>query len=215
MKSNFDYCLKEVLKSEGGYSNDPSDSGGATNFGITITDYRKYIKKNGTPEDVKNMTVDQAAVIYKKRYWDALDCDNLPSGVDYTVFDYGVLSGLGRPRKDLQTFKDKTGADLINAINDERTAFLTTISNASNPKYAHNAKYRKGWLSRVARVRKSSLNMLGNKDNTSGPAAGTVVAAGLAGTFWDHIIAHPYLATSAVLVTAAAVWSVVHYLRNK
>jgi hypothetical protein len=35
--------LKKLLEGEGGYTNDPSDPGGPTNFGITIFDYRKYV----------------------------------------------------------------------------------------------------------------------------------------------------------------------------
>jgi len=37
---------------EGGYSNHPSDTAGPTNFGITIADYRAYVKPDATAEDV-------------------------------------------------------------------------------------------------------------------------------------------------------------------
>src|SRR6266852_2743100 len=161
MKSNFNDCLTRVLKDEGGYSNDPSDSGGATNFGITIADYRKYINSSGTSLDVKNMIVDQAKIIYKSKYWDALGCDSLPSGVDYTCFDYGVNSGLGRPRKALQKFKSLTGTKLIDAINDERTAFLQAIG------VGKNAKFLKGWLARVSRVRNYSKSLVSIAPNLS------------------------------------------------
>src|SRR5882757_4915173 len=149
MQSNFNVSLTRLLKDEGGYTNDPRDPGGATNFGITIIDYRKYIDKNGTPDDVKHMTVDQAKVIYKTKYWDALDGDNLPSGVDYTCFDYGVNSGLGRPRKALQKFKDLKGIELIDAINNERTAFLEALA----ARRTKDQKFLAGWLARVSRVR--------------------------------------------------------------
>lgn len=208
MKSNYNDCLVRLLKDEGGYTNDPNDSGGATNFGITIADYRRYINKNGTASDVKKMTVDQAKAIYKPKYWDALDCDNLPSGVDYTVFDYGVNSGLGRPRKALQRFKSKVGKELINAINDERTAFLKAISAGKN------AKFLKGWMARVSRVRAYSLQLADKKDNTSGPVAGTVAGGGILYTLWDHIHAHPYVSTLAVVAVAAFIWWVVHSIRN-
>src|SRR6185312_9585820 len=145
MKNNYDDCLTRLLKDEGGYTNDKSDSGGPTNFGITLSDYRKYINSRGTAEDVRRMSVDQAKAIYRSKYWDALNCDNLPSGVDYTCFDYGVNSGLGRPRKALQRFKSLSGSNLINAINDERTAFLKAIG------VGKNARFLKGWLNRVSR----------------------------------------------------------------
>src|SRR6266700_411770 len=99
MKNNYDDCLARVLKSEGGYTNDPRDPGGPTNFGITIADYRSYINRNATASDVRRMKIDQAKTIYKSKYWDKVNGDNLPSGVDYTVFDYGVNSGINRANR--------------------------------------------------------------------------------------------------------------------
>src|SRR6266849_529800 len=142
MKNNYNDCLTRLLKDEGGYTNNPNDSGGPTNFGITLTDYSKYIKASGTEKDVKGMTVDEARQIYRTKYWDALGCDSLSSGVDYTCFDYGVNSGIGRPRKALQRFKSKSGVDLINAINDERVTFLKALE-ASQPK---DKVFDAGWM---------------------------------------------------------------------
>src|SRR5205085_12703724 len=85
--------IRRVLASEGGYVNHPSDPGGPTNFGITIADYRAYVKPDATADDIRNMTVDDAKRIYRKRYWDVQRCDELPAGVDYSAFDYGVNSG--------------------------------------------------------------------------------------------------------------------------
>ncbi len=100
--ANYDASLARVLKHEGGYTNHPSDPGGPTNFGITIHDYRRYIKANGTAADVRDMTLADAAKIYRARYWLALRCDELPAGLDYAVFDYGVNSGTGRAAKVMQ-----------------------------------------------------------------------------------------------------------------
>src|ERR1044071_2425414 len=88
--------IRRVLASEGGYVNHPSDPGGPTNFGITIADYRKYAKRDATAADVKAMRLDEARAIYRAHYWDALGCDELPAGLDYAVFDYGINSGIGR-----------------------------------------------------------------------------------------------------------------------
>lgn len=102
MKSTYDLCLPLLLAHEGGYTNHPSDPGGPTNFGITIFDYRKYVKPEATAADVRAMTVDEAKRIYRARYWDAQRCDELPAGVDYAIFDYGVNSGIGRSGKSLR-----------------------------------------------------------------------------------------------------------------
>src|SRR5262249_55564304 len=119
MQTNYSEALKRLLEDEGGYTNDPQDPGGPTNFGITIHDYRMYVAKNGTADDVKHMTVEQAKAIYKPKYWDALNCDDLPSGVDYAVFDYGVNSGIYRAARVLQTL---VGADVDGEIGPETLA---------------------------------------------------------------------------------------------
>lgn len=214
MKQNYDFCIKEVLKSEGGYTNDPDDSGGATNFGITIADYRKYINKNGTATDVKNMTVDQAKTIYKQRYWNAVDGDNLPSGVDYTVFDYGVNSGVSRANRIYKQFSaEKDTSVLINKINDERLHFLQNLA-ISQPK---NQKFLRGWTSRVSRVRADSLRLAKSIAGNAGAAAGGAVIAGgtaVATTphhYWPWII-------GGVIITCAiaGTWYLIHeYRKNK
>lgn len=208
MKQNYNDCLNRLLKDEGGYTNDPSDSGGPTNFGITITDYKKYINSKGTASDVKGMSVDQAKVIYKAKYWDALDCDSLPSGVDYTVFDYGVNSGLGRPRNDLKRFKALTGLALIDAINDERVAFLKAIGTG------HNAGFVKGWMARVARVRAYSKVLANRKDNSTGPAVG----AGTLGTgvgLSQYFHQHETGIIIAAILSAVLIGTIVHMYKNR
>src|SRR5690242_16132607 len=100
--STYDAALKRVLAHEGGYSNHPADPGGPTKFGITIADYCRYVKPGATAADVKAMTAGEAKAIYRARYWDAQRCDDLPAGVDYAVFDYGVNSGIGRSGKVLR-----------------------------------------------------------------------------------------------------------------
>jgi lysozyme family protein len=94
--ATYEVALKRLLSHEGGYSNHPSDPGGPTKFGITIHDYRKYRKPKATAADVRAMRVDEAKAIYRSKYWDAVRGDELPAGLDYAVFDYGVNSGTAR-----------------------------------------------------------------------------------------------------------------------
>ena len=166
--ANYDASLARVLKHEGGYTNHPSDPGGPTNFGITIHDYRRYIKANGTAADVRDMTLADAAKIYRARYWLALRCDELPAGLDYAVFDYGVNSGTGRAAKVMQrllgigsgtTMTDaviagalKAGPSiLIGRLCDERLAFLKSLRTWP--------VFGTGWSRRVAEVRRDALAM--------------------------------------------------------
>ena len=102
MNCDYDACLAETLEQEGGYSNDPGDPGGPTKYGITIWDVRLYVNPHATAADVKALTLDQAKAIYKSKYWDAVSGDELPQGVDFAVFDYGVNSGIHRAAMVLQ-----------------------------------------------------------------------------------------------------------------
>lgn len=166
-RANFDASLARLLAHEGGYSNHPADPGGPTNFGITLADYRRYVKPGARADDVRAMRVEEAKAIYRARYWDALSCDDLPAGVDYAVLDYGVNSGIGRAGKVLRrvlALPDETGAvndtvlaaarradvrDLIAAICDERLRFLQRLK--TWPVFAC------GWGRRVAEVRTTAL----------------------------------------------------------
>lgn len=102
MKQNFDKCLEMLLKHEGGFVNHPRDPGGATNLGVTKKTYEAWIGHSVSIDEIKELTVEDVAPIYKARYWDAVRGDELPSGVDWAVFDWGVNSGPSRAAKALQ-----------------------------------------------------------------------------------------------------------------
>src|SRR5690606_26851833 len=103
MKENFSKILEWVKKDEGPYSNHPEDNGGPTRYGITIHTLRRWRKdKSLSAEDVKNLSEEEVHQIYKKWYWDAVRADDLPSGLDYFMFDCGLLSGVGTAIKWLQ-----------------------------------------------------------------------------------------------------------------
>jgi len=96
-------CLPLVLAHEGGYVNHPKDPGGATNKGVTQAVYDSYRRNRGVePRSVREITRAEIRDIYRRQYWDMVNADDLPAGVDYAVFDYGVNSGPNRAVKDLQ-----------------------------------------------------------------------------------------------------------------
>lgn len=173
MQKNYDEALARLLVHEGGYTNHPSDPGGPTNFGITIFDYRMYVKPNATAADIKAMKLSEAKTIYDAKYWDAQRCDDLPSGVDDSIFDYGVNSGIGRSGKVLRRvlgMPDNTSVvndavlievakrdakALIVAINDERLRFLQNLKTWG--------VFGAGWGRRVAEVKTFSLQLAAAK----------------------------------------------------
>ena len=179
--SSYDEALARLLVHEGGYSNHPSDPGGPTNWGITIHDARAHWKKDATAADVRAMPVEVAKQIYRSKYWGAMRCDELPPGVDYAVFDYGVNSGIGRAGKVLrrllglsdQTFaisaeviaaaKRREPKALVAAICDERLAFLQGLRTWS--------VFGNGWGRRVREVRAAALAMAGGETARKSKAA--------------------------------------------
>lgn len=185
MLSSYDASLDRLLKDEGGYTDHPSDPGGPTNFGITLADARRYWKGNATAGDVRGLPQSVARRIYRERYWNALRCDELPAGVDYAVFDYGVNSGIGRAGKVLRRvlgMPDSTSivsddviaaatkrnaGDLVVAICAERVGFLKTLKTFP--------VFGRGWTARVNGVRAAALAMA--KSQPLAPAANSPVEA--------------------------------------
>ena len=88
---NYDKCLETILHHEGGYVNHPKDPGGETNLGVTKRVYEAWVMENDlNQKDMKDLKVDDVAPIYRKNYWDRIKGDQLPSGLDLCVFDFGV-----------------------------------------------------------------------------------------------------------------------------
>lgn len=73
--------LPKILKWEGGFVNDPADSGGATNKGVTLDTYKMYRKahklKPPTVSDLKKITDDEVLAILKEFYWDKMRADEI------------------------------------------------------------------------------------------------------------------------------------------
>ena len=98
MKSNFENCLRFVLQYEGGFVNHPADPGGATNLGITRATLARWRNRPVSIAEVRTLTRDEAAAIYRAHYWNAIGGDLLPAGVDLIGFDIAVNMGVGRAK---------------------------------------------------------------------------------------------------------------------
>lgn len=84
---NFDIAFSLLLSPtyEGGYSNDPKDPGGETNFGISKRSYPHL--------DIKSLTREQVRPIYRADFWGPAGCDVVPDPLKYPLFDFAVNSG--------------------------------------------------------------------------------------------------------------------------
>lgn len=83
--ANVDILLPFILKWEGGFVNDPADSGGATNKGVTIGTWRNvgYDKDGDNDIDVKDLNLltdaDVKNRVLKPHYWDRWKADQIQS----------------------------------------------------------------------------------------------------------------------------------------
>lgn len=103
MDLTFDTMLARVLRHEGGYSNNPKDPGGATNYGVTQAVYDVYRDDATLPRrSVLHITKAEVREIYFYDYFEAVRGPQLPAAVAFQVFDGAVNSGVGRSVKWLQ-----------------------------------------------------------------------------------------------------------------
>jgi len=93
--------INSIIQIEGGYVNDPDDSGGETNFGIT----KKVAMDNHYTGDMRKMPIEIARKIYEDRYWEPLKLatiEKMSELIAEEVADTGVNMGINRAGKFLQ-----------------------------------------------------------------------------------------------------------------
>jgi len=169
MMSNYSTCLEIILEHEGGFVNHPKDPGGVTNHGVTKRVYDEWIGKNSTVEEMRNLTHEDVAPIYKKNYWDRAKCDQLPSGVDLCVFDWGVNSGVSRSAKALQRIVGVKQDGGIGPMTLQAVSEVEAEEIIEQMHYIRDNFYRsldtfetfgKGWTRRNNETREKALEML-------------------------------------------------------
>jgi lysozyme family protein len=189
--ANFPIALTHVLKHEGGYVFHPDDPGGRTLEGVTQKVYDGWRDRQGLPRRLLTPAMRGTAewqaernAIYRELYWDPIGGDALPRGVDYSLFDYAVHSGVARAGKvarcltvtgmeldqciaTARTYEVTDGvldhlnrldpATVIRAIWDERGRFHARLIAARPASKA----FERGWANRRASGRAIALTMAG------------------------------------------------------
>lgn len=110
--SAFNAAFDHVLGVEGGFVDDPSDSGGATRYGVT----ERVARANGYTGDMRELPLETARKIAKRQYWDVLSLDAiaaLSSRVALELFDTGYNMGVSVAGRFLQR--------ALNVLNDGGT----------------------------------------------------------------------------------------------
>ena len=167
---NYQKCLDMILHHEGGYVNHPKDPGGETNLGVT----KRVYEEHGGTKDMKDLVVEDVAPIYRKSYWDRMKCDQVPSGLDLCLFDFGVNAGTGRSAKYLQrmigtvadggigpntlkaldAYIEEVGGvdEVIKNFQDARQSYYESLSTFET--------FGRGWTRRVQETTEAALKMV-------------------------------------------------------
>lgn len=182
--AKFQKISKIILRHEGGYVNDPSDSGGATNKGIAWNTWTAFAQTDlgvaPTLENLKNISDAQAEIIYRKRYWEPKGfCQLNNDRVGLMVYDWTITSGgaskeiqkllVNSYHQDiaidggmgpqtiqaLNAVSDQTA--LLNAITNIRKNYYTALAFQANGAKTKNYKFLQGWLNRVDDCLKATL----------------------------------------------------------
>jgi lysozyme family protein len=114
MADTFDLVFEELMKHEGGYQNRVSDNGNwtggkrgvgqqvGTKYGVSAGTMSNYLGRPATVADMQGITKEFARPIFQQRYWNPVNADNLPLGLDYAMSDWSYHAGPDRAIRTLQ-----------------------------------------------------------------------------------------------------------------
>lgn len=154
-----------ILRIEGGYVYDPSDPGGETRYGISKRSYPHV--------DVKNLTAEAAAVIYRRDFWTAISAYLLPPALGIAVFDGAVNQGPNRAVMLLQVAlgvradgvigadtiaraRASNGPEVLADYLSRRAVHYAELSDLKPPM----RKFLRGWFSRLFQLQAVCLSAL-------------------------------------------------------
>ncbi len=173
---NFEKIIGRLLKAEGGYTDDPDDKGGPTNWGIIQSELAAWRGKPVSKDDVKNLPLSEAIQIYKAKYWDKMGLDQLTDErLQLAIFDQGVNRGTVTAVKQAQQIANLFDAGItddgvngpvtskkLNAI--DVVDFCREYLQASEHAYVNivirnptQIKFLRGWLNRVHKLQDEIL----------------------------------------------------------
>lgn len=171
-----------VARWEGGYSCDPDDPGGTTNFGVSL----RWLKSLGLPQgdidhdgdidadDIRDLDKGTASTLFRKKFWDAYGLGTFKQKTATVFFDAMVNCGPAQATKFMQRgyrtafpsdvlavdgkLGPQTRAALGRACDDP--AFLKACIDERDEFYRNLAaskpsmgRFLKGWLNRTADLR--------------------------------------------------------------
>lgn len=160
MSRVFDMALAFVLNVEGGdmLTDDPSDPGGLTRWGVS---------QRAHPDvDVANLTREGAESIYRAHYWDRCQCDKFTPEIGIALFDAAVNQG---PDKAIRVLQRALGVDHDGIVGPETleaaersipSELLIQFLSRRAVEYSEGSiRFRRGWFVRLFRLHRAILGL--------------------------------------------------------
>lgn len=216
-KDGFARAYARVRVYEGGNVDDKRDPGGRTSRGVTQRVYTAWLRRKGLPPaDVWTAPAPHVTAIYRELYWDRVQGDALPAGVDFVVFDAAINSGVGQAAKWLQRalsgyagqIDGSMGPATLTAVEDDADNDALIARMASN-RYGTLRRlktwgtYGKGWSARIANVQKIGQAWASGSVGPD-PVAVDVMGGNRKAVVSEDTVARPLLSVNAAGVTTAA-----------
>ena len=167
--ANFPSEVGDELVFEGGYVDDPADPGGATDFGITLATLSHFLGRAASIADLQGMDDSTKAAIYRTMFWNVIQGDSLPSGVDLVTFDMAVNGGPRRAAEMLQMVVGASADGVIGPLTLKAVAAQPTAAVINSFTAARTSFYEKqpdfarfgdGWLNRVHECQVEALALV-------------------------------------------------------
>lgn len=166
-KGNFDKSINLMLNLEGGKTDESTDRGGRTNYGITQFTYNAWNKKHNLPQkDVFTITPQLAKQIYKEEYWNIIKGNNLPRNVANAILSMALTDG---PQDAIKFVQKMLNVEPVSGVMGPITMakiweksktgdaeFAKAILNKQIDRYKNDEQastYGKGWTNRVEKVK--------------------------------------------------------------
>lgn len=114
-KSSFEKAQEKLKKVEGGYTQHPNDKGNwvdgkliGTNYGISAPTLKEYLGRVPTKKEMENLTYEKAEKIYKERFWDKFNLENIEDqNIANIIYDAVVNHGPYGTKKIIQRVLSK------------------------------------------------------------------------------------------------------------
>ena len=182
MNDFHDFYREKILPYEGGYVNDPDDSGGMTNLGITwrtLAYYEERDPNTVTEAEMRALTKEYAEEIYRSLFWLRFRGDQLCRGLAILVVDHAC----GNPQKAVQMLQRMTLNPKVDSRMGPQTVRLANEFCAQHGvqramemyaelryeeyrrigrEYPNKQKFVNGWLRRAKETREWMLGRLGD-----------------------------------------------------